>query len=267
MKDLRGKTAVVTGAASGIGRALAFRLAQSGCRVALVDRDEAGVRKVAGTITLGRAGWVSPFIADVSDPERMAALPDEIAEKLGDISLLVNNAGISLHKRFGAMTVEEARRVFDVNFWGAVHGCKFFLPHLQKAPEAHIVNVGSILGITGLPEKTAYAASKAALQGFSNALRAELAGTNVGVTLVLPGPVATNIVSSGRAESPEQQAEEAEFLLKKGILPEIVAEKVVRAVKNNRYRVRVGTMAVILDIAVRALPSSIPSLIGRFSRR
>ncbi|WP_395816378.1 SDR family NAD(P)-dependent oxidoreductase [Archangium minus] len=157
MNTLVNRTAVVTGAASGIGKALAHRLAREGCHLALVDIDGEALERARGEFaSTGRT--VSLHVANVADRARMLALPEEVLAAHGHVHLLVNNAGVSVAGRFEEVGLEDLDWIFGVNFWGMVHGCKAFLPHLRREPEAHIVNLCSSFGLLGFAGKTGYSA-------------------------------------------------------------------------------------------------------------
>src|SRR5687767_1447007 len=183
MKRLEGRVAVVTGAASGIGRALALALAEKGCALALVDLNESGLEDTASAVrALGRK--VSLHVADVADRARMERLPGEVVAEHGHVHVLVNNAGVSVSGNLVDQSLDDFAWLMGINFWGVVYGCKLFLPQLLAEDEAHIVNVSSMFGLIGIPTQISYNAAKYAVRGISDALQSELAGTRVGVTCV-----------------------------------------------------------------------------------
>lgn len=255
MKQLRGRVAAVTGAASGIGRATAESLAQEGCALALIDLDEARLKEVSAVIE-GLGGRATCHIADVSDAERMQALPDEIAAAHGGINILVNNAGVSVLKSFEEHSLEDFQWLVGVNFWGVVHGCKFFLPHLRKADEAHIVNISSMFGFVGVPGQSSYCATKFAVRGFSESLWAELRDTSVGVTSIHPGGISTGITRTVRVNNEQARKQLQESFDKYGHPPEDVARAIVKGIRKNKLRVIVGIEAYVTDWIKRLLPVS-----------
>jgi NAD(P)-dependent dehydrogenase (short-subunit alcohol dehydrogenase family) len=192
--ELRGKVAVVTGAGSGIGQALTLRLAAAGARVVAADRDEAGLAETARRAGAGAA--VRTRAVDVVDAARVEALAAEVARAEGGADVVVNNAGMSSCGRVVDLREETLRRTMEVNFWGVVHGTRAFLPQLLARREAALVNVSSVFGLLGVPGQAAYCASKFAVRGFTEALRHELRGGPVAVTVVYPGGVATRIAAS-----------------------------------------------------------------------
>ncbi len=262
MKRLQDRTAVVTGAASGIGAAIAQALVSAGMRVALVDRDPDLL--AAHRLPVDR---VATFVADVSDREAMAALPAAVAAKLGPAALLVNNAGVSLAGRFAETSLDDLSWIMNVNFFGAVHACKAFLPQLLAQDEAHIVNVVSAFALAGFAGKTGYCSSKFALRGFSESLAAELLHTKVALTLLYPGPVDTALVRKGRAASAEQRDAEAAFLARRAIPASRVAERTVRAIRRRQARVRLSLDYFFIDWLVRLFPTLSLRLFARASAR
>lgn len=261
MKNLQGKVAVVTGAGSGIGRALAIALGAEGCRIALVDFNESALVETADM--LAGAGVVySTHQADVGDRIRMAALVDEVEAAHGAAHLLFNNAGITLNKSFANHSMADIDRIVNVNLWGVINGCHFFLPLLRKQSEAHIVNTSSMAGFLGLPNQSTYSMTKAAVLAFSESLRAEVAGDNIGVTSIHPGAIKTNILNAAMAADgrDEKTQKMADLVSKMGKSPDKLAEKVIRAVKANKQRVLIGPDAYILAGLKRLFPVALHSL-------
>ncbi|WNG26251.1 SDR family oxidoreductase [Cystobacter fuscus] len=265
MNTLVDRTAVVTGAASGIGKALAHRLAEEGCHLALVDINGEALERVRAELALaGRK--VSLHVANVADRPRMLALPEEVLAAHGHVHLLVNNAGVSVAGRFEDVSLEDMDWIFGVNFWGVVHGCKAFLPHLRREPEAHIVNLCSSFGLLGFAGKTGYSATKFAVRGFSEALRAELLGGPVGLTVVYPGAVDTNIVRAGRAVSDAQREAEARFITGRAIPTSRVASRIVRGIRRKSARVLVGLDYHLVDWMTRLSPELSQAVTARLSQ-
>ena len=253
MQRLEGRVAIVTGAASGIGRAVAEELARQGCRLALVDIDERGLHETEALVT--RAGaQAARFVADVSDRARMERLPAEIDTQLGEIHILVNNAGVSLGATFAEQTLDDFEWILGINLRGVVHGCKFFLPYLERAEEGHIVNVSSMFAFLGLPGQSSYSITKAGVQALSEALWTELAHTRIGVTSVHPGGIRTNIIRSARITDAEGRAKGIELIDRYGHSPEKAARKIVGAIRSGRKRLLIGPEAVLLGWVKRLLP-------------
>jgi NADP-dependent 3-hydroxy acid dehydrogenase YdfG len=201
MTAISGSAAAVTGAASGIGRALALELAARGCDLALADRDEAGLQQVAAEI--GKAGTrkVSTHRVDVGEPAQIQEFAQAAVAAHPGLNILINNAGVALLGSFNEVEQAQMEWLININFWGVVHGTRAFLPHLSLKHEAHIVNLSSIFGIIAPPGQAAYCAAKFAVRGFSESLRHELAVANspVKLSVVHPGGVLTNIVRNSRA--------------------------------------------------------------------
>src|SRR6202789_2445184 len=194
MTTIRGAAAAVTGAASGIGRALALELAARGCDLALADRDEAGLLAVAAEVAKA-SRKVTTHRVDVADPQAIQDFATAAIAAHPGLNILVNNAGVALMGNFDEIDQAQMDWLMNINFWGVVHGTRAFLPHLKGQREAHIVNLSSIFGIIAPPGQTAYAAAKFAVRGFSESLRHELAMANspIRLSVVHPGGLATNI--------------------------------------------------------------------------
>ena len=200
MTAISGSAAAITGAASGIGRALALELAARGCDLALADRDEAGLATLAAEIGRADQRKVTVHTVDVGVPSEIEAFAQAAIAAHPGLNIVVNNAGVALMGMFDEVDQAQMEWLININFWGVVHGTRAFLPHLSKRPEAHIVNLSSIFGIIAPPGQTAYCAAKFAVRGFSESLRHELAMANspVRLSVVHPGGVATNIARNSR---------------------------------------------------------------------
>ena len=265
-----GRTAVVTGAGSGIGRALAAGLAERGCHLALADVDEAGLAETARTIASNRVR-VSRHRLDVADREAVAAFPAAVAVEHPGVDLLFNNAGVALGGYFADVSEADFDWLFEINFWGVVRMTRAFLPVLGRSEEARIVNVSSLYGLVAPPGQSAYAASKFAVRGFSQALRHELAGTRIGVTVVHPGGVATAIADNARVSgdvAPEEVTRQkaiANSLLK--LPPARAAEIILAAVERRKGRVLVGTDARVVALIERLMPVSYWRVVERLKTR
>jgi NAD(P)-dependent dehydrogenase (short-subunit alcohol dehydrogenase family) len=255
MRTFDGKVAVITGAGSGIGRALALNLAGRGAVLALSDKDEVGLLETAERCATHHAREVHTEKLDVSDRAAMADYAGSVAAELGRVNAVFNNAGVALHGDFEEVTYEQFEWVMDVNFWGVVHGSKEFLPHLISSGDGHLVNISSLFGLMGMPGQTAYNASKFGVRGFTEALRTEMliARHPVQVTCVHPGGIKTAIARNARTtESHDQQTVAKLFDTKLArMTPERAAEIIVDGVLRNRPRIVVGGDAKLLDACVR----------------
>lgn len=257
--QLKNKIALITGAGSGIGRATAYSLAKRGCHLALADIQ---AERLEETATLVRAAGinVSTHILDVAKREPVLALPARILEAHGGIDLLINNAGVAAGGTFVNTSEVSFDRVMDVNFQAVVRMTRAFLPHLKTRDEALIANVSSLFGLISPPEQTAYSASKFAVRGFSNALRHELERTNVRVTVIHPGGVATNIARDalppeGVSDEKIRKRKAAQQKLLK-MPPEKAGEIIVKGIEADRARILVGTDAKVIALIERLFPVS-----------
>ncbi|MGE0322695.1 MAG: SDR family NAD(P)-dependent oxidoreductase [Polyangiaceae bacterium] len=256
MKQFKGRVAVVTGAASGIGRATALELAAAGCHLALADLNEAGLesaRKQAEALGVR----VTTHRVNVADLKAMERFVDEVVAAHGGVNILINNAGVAATSAFEEQSLSDYEWLVGINFWGVVYGCKLFLPHLKRADEAHIVNISSMFGLTGIPTQTAYCATKFAVRGFTESLWVELSPLGIGVTSVHPGMIATNIVRSGRMSAGEeyQRAKVVERFESQGMPPSRAAKYIVKAIRHGRQRQMIGLEAHLTDWLRRAAPA------------
>ncbi|HZS05980.1 MAG TPA: SDR family oxidoreductase [Blastocatellia bacterium] len=257
MRIDRNSVAVVTGAASGIGRALAMRLAREGAALAIADVNEAGLKETAQAAS--RLGVkVSTHVVDVSDREQVSAFADAVAREHGRATLLINNAGVGLLGSFEELSIEDIEWLMGINFWGVVYGIKHFLPILKRQPQAHIVNVSSIFGIIGFPGQSAYCASKFAVRGLTEVLWRELEGTGVHVSTVHPGGIKTRIAANskiGAGANPAEHSDIAErFDQVARTTPEAAADRIVRGILRNEKKIMIGTDAGVIDRIQRLLP-------------
>lgn len=249
--------AVLTGAGSGIGRALALALASRQCHLALADINQEGLAETA-RLAREHGVRVSEHRLDVASREQVAALPQAVLAEHGQVDLLINNAGVALGGHFHQVSEADFDWLMAINFEAVVRMTRAFLPFLQERPAARIVNVSSLFGLITPAGQTAYCASKFAVRGFSNALRLELQGSNVGVTVVHPGGVATSIATSARVSAAvapqdvELSRKQAQKLLR--MPPEKAAQIIVTGIERDKPRVLVGNDARILAWLERLLP-------------
>lgn len=265
MTSIPGRVAAVTGAASGIGRALAVELARRGAHVAVSDVDEAGLAETV--LRAERAGSgvkVTSARVDVADRAAVHAWADQVVAEHGRVNLVFNNAGVAVGATVEAMPYEDLEWLMGINFWGVVHGTKAFLPHLKASGDGHIVNVSSVFGLFAVPTQSAYNAAKFAVRGFTDALRMELEieGAPVRATTVHPGGIRTNIARNARlhadlAEAAGGSAEEAarRFDRIARTTPEKAANQILAAVEKDKRRALIGPDAKVLDLLAR-LPAA-----------
>jgi NAD(P)-dependent dehydrogenase (short-subunit alcohol dehydrogenase family) len=261
MRQLADRIAVVTGSASGIGRATALALAREGCNLALADVDEVGMAETAAKVReVGRK--VTSHRVDVADKARMQAFADEVVAEHGAVHVLINNAGVSVTAPLAEQSLEDFEWIVGINFWGVVYGCKFFLPHLRQAGGATIVNLSSMFGLIGLPTQSSYCATKFAVRGFSESLAAELCGDDVDVISVHPGGIATNIVRSGRFLDIDKQAKTVRWFERFAMPPERAARQIVDGIKRRKSRVIITREAVLTDVLKRLYPGIPPRTVA-----
>jgi short-subunit dehydrogenase len=267
-----GGTAVVTGAASGIGAALATQLAARGSNLVLVDRDKERLDGVADGVRRDHPQLaVDTYVVDLSDDAATAEAAESLAAAHPGTTLLVNNAGVALGGRFDQVTLEEFDWVMAVNFRSVVRLTHAFLPALKAHPGSHLVNVSSVFGIFAPAGQAAYSASKFAVRGFSEAVRHELAEDGVGVTVVHPGGIKTRIAETARTgsgvsvEEYEQGRKQFAKLLR--MPPEEAAAQIVAAIEGRRPRLLIGWSAKVPDVLVRLMPGGYWRLIARRAGR
>ena len=265
MTNINGKVAVVTGAGSGIGRALAYDLARRGARLAISDVDEVGLAETTKQVRVIGA-QVHEQRLDVTDRAAVLAYADAVAAEFGRVNIVINNAGIAFSGDIADMTFEQIERVMDVDFWGVVNGTKAFLPHLIASGDGHVVNISSLFGLLAMPSQSAYNAAKFAVRGFTEALREEMliAGHPVQVTCVHPGGIKTAIArNAGTVEGKDAAVLAAFFDAKLAkTSPESAAKSILRAVIGNRPRAVVGWDAKALDVLVRVIGPAYQRLIA-----
>src|SRR3984957_12737767 len=263
MTAIRGAAAAVTGAASGIGRALALELAARGCDLALADRDEAGLQTLAAEIGRDASRKVTVHGVDVSDPRQIEDFASAATAAHPGLNIVINNAGVALMGTFGEIEQSQMEWLMNINFWGVVRATRAFLPHLATRPESHIVNLSSIFGIIAPPGQTAYAAAKFAVRGFSESLRHELqmANSPIKLSVVHPGGVATNIARNARTGSlMTDNARRAEAIDRFDKVatksPGAAAARIIQGIERNEPRILIGSDARFMDLLQRFRPTA-----------
>ncbi len=274
MQDFDGRVAAITGAGSGIGRALAEELARRGTHLALSDIDETGL---ADTVVRceGRGVKVTSARVDVADRAAVEAWADAVVADHGKVNLIFNNAGVALGATIDAMTYDDFEWLMGINFWGVVHGTKAFLPHLRAAGEGHIVNMSSVFGLVSIPTQSAYNAAKFGVRGFTDALRIELDMEDCGVscTTIHPGGIKTNIARNARMDSSVEaftggKSDPARDFHKVAMTsPEKAARQILTAVERDKRRALIGPDAKIFDVVARLPIAVYQKSIVRGARR
>jgi short-subunit dehydrogenase len=270
MTAIRGAAAAVTGAASGIGRALALELSARGCDLALADRDEAGLQSLKAEINRLHSQKVTAHRVDVSEPGQIDDFAQAAIDGHPGLNIVVNNAGVALLGQFNEIDQAQMDWLMNINFWGVVHATRAFLPHLARQREAHIVNLSSIFGIVAPPGQTAYAAAKFAVRGFSEALRHELqmAASPVRLSVVHPGGVATNIVRNSRAGTGVTDNTRRTQLIERfdhaaRTTPKAAALRIISGIEKNQPRILIGNDARFMDLLQRLRPGTYWAVLAR----
>lgn len=262
--NLEGKTAVVTGAGSGIGRQVAIQLAHKHVAVAAIDINPDTLKETVSLIT-EFSGNCSSYVVNIADQERVFKLPEEIIANHGAIDILVNNAGIiQPFMTVSALSLAQIERVFNVNWFGTLYMTKAFLPYLRQRPEAHLVNLSSMGAFVPVPGQVVYGASKAAIHLLTEGLISELHDTPVKVTVVFPGAVDTNIAQNApditKADL-KQLSETAKSSQAVGTSAAEAARQIVRAIERNQVRLYIGSDSKTMNLFSRFSPKIAADLI------
>ena len=270
MTAILGAATAITGAAGGIGRALAIELAARGSDLALADRDEAGLQAAAAEIASKHRVKVTVHRVDVGEPGQITGFAQDAVAAHPALNILVNNAGVALLGKFSEIDQAQMDWLMNINFWGVVHATRAFLPHLATRSEAHIVNLSSIFGIVAPPGQTAYASAKFAVRGFSESLRHELqaAQSPVRLSVVHPGGIATNIVrnsrtGSGIADNARRSEAIERFDQIAKTTPQAAARRIIKGVEKNEPRILIGSDARFMDFLQRLRPGTYWALMAR----
>ena len=265
MKTFDQRVVVITGAASGIGRALAVQLAARGASLALADMNREGLEETRALVDKVGARCTLQCL-DVADREAFEAFASQVIADHGEVNVVINNAGVTLVDSVEHQSYEDFEWLMNINFWGVVHGTRAFLPHLQQVADAHIVNISSVFGLIAVPMQSAYNASKFAVRGFTEALKMELAGSHIRVSCVHPGGIKTSIARSARMnqETTGVSREEmgAGFDAKASTTADQAAAIIIRGMLKNKRRILVGTDARVVSLAARLFPGSYEKLLG-----
>lgn len=256
MRDFSNAVVVITGAGSGIGRALAMEFAARGAQLALADINTAALEETRSLLGNAKAGT---YMVDVGDASSVEAFARKVRQGFGRTTVLVNNAGVALYGVFEELSLADFEWLFRINFWGVIHCCRFFLPLLRQEKEARIVNVSSVFGLIAPPGQTAYGSSKYAVRGFSESLREELRGSGVAVSCVHPAGVSTNIANNARASAasdPKGQEQARELFNRVAVItPQEAAATIVRGIEQDKDRILIGADAYRIDRIARLFPA------------
>lgn len=273
MKNFQGRVAAITGAASGIGRALAINFAKMGCHVAISDVNETELEKTAESARSYGVNVTSQTL-DVANKEGMHQWADQVVKDHGKANIIINNAGVALVDTIEQMKYDDLEWLMGINFWGVVYGTKAFLPHIKAAGEGHIVNISSVFGIIAVPTQGAYNAAKFAVRGFTEALIEELdvEQSPIKATCVHPGGIATNIAADSRVnteldsfESKEKMS--ADFAKVARTSPDSAAKTIINGITKEKRRVLIGPDAYVIDNMQRFLPTAYQKILATGARR
>lgn len=262
MHYMNGKIAVVTGAGSGIGRELALQLNRAGCRLYISDISAEGLAETVKMLPRNDVETDSQIL-DVADKAAVHAWADRIGAADGHVDVLINNAGVALMAKVEDMQYEDIEWLMGINFWGVVYGTQAFLPLLRQASQGHLVNISSVFGLIGVPTQSAYNAAKFAVRGYTEALRQEMAETNIHVCCVHPGGIKTNIARAARSSDTQTSADERGKAFEKaaGTTASAAADQIIKAMEQHRPRLLIGKDALIISLLTRLFPIRYPRLI------
>lgn len=269
MKSFQGKVAAITGAGSGIGRALAKDLASQGCALALSDVNETGLAETAQMIK-DSGVKVTTQKLDVANREAVYAWADKVNTDHGKVNLIFNNAGVALGGTVAGTSIEDYEWIVNINMWGVIYGTKAFLPYLEASGDGHVINVSSVFGLFAQPTQSAYNATKFAVRGFTESLRQELDMANNGVSAscVHPGGIKTNIARDARMHSSvkeltgiDAKASSAKFEKMFRTTPEEAANVILKGVRKDARRILIGADAKVIDSFQRTLPTSYQAVV------
>ena len=267
MKNLKSKVVIITGAANGLGKALAIEFYNQGSHLALLDVDLNGLELIKRKLIEINGQRITIHQTDVSNEQSIIAARFEVVNTHKHVDCLVNNAGISISQNFEQIDLADYKKLFDVNFWGTVFCTRHFMQDLKQKPDSRLVNIISDFAFIGFPGKTAYGSSKSAVLGFTNALKTELTDTNVKVCFVVPPPLDTGLVKNSKHISDKKREREVRFLENNGFPLDKTAKRIVKQISKGKYRIIVGGMMFWIDIISRLSPTLLHHLIGKNKRR
>ena len=258
MKSFQDKVIVITGAASGIGRALSIQFAAENAILVLIDKDLEGLEETKSLANHRNPIDIHLFEADVSSRERIYEIADWVMEILKRVDVVINNAGVALEGYLSEVNYEEIEWLMNINFWGVMYGTKAYLPHFMKQNSGYLVNISSLFGLTGVAGNATYCASKFAVRGLTESLRAELMETDVNVMSVHPGGIKTNIVRNSRSKRDPNDHETEKLIAKTEAAFKTTAEDaaatIIKGMRKKKNRVLIGKDARAADKVLRLLP-------------
>jgi butyryl-CoA dehydrogenase len=264
MENLKNKIAVITGAGSGIGRALAIHLAKEGCQLALNDFNEEGLNE---TLKLLPPCEVYSEVFDVSDKDHFSLFSENVMERFGSVALVINNAGVTLGKQSTLQTsFADFEWIMNINLWGVIYGTKLFLPHLLKTKESCLVNISSVFGLMGIADQTPYCTTKFAVRGFTESLRMEMINKDILITSVHPGGVKTNIARNAKGWDHVKNKDEVIKRMEKESFihtPEKAAKVIVDGIKKGKERILIGRDAYTIDALTRFFPVGYTKIVSK----
>lgn len=260
-----GKCAVITGAGSGIGRALALQLNREGCELYLSDINPQTLEETSAMLPRKDVAC-DQRILDVADHQAINSWAEEIASTRSEVDIVINNAGVGLAGTAEENDYEDIQWLMGINFWGVIHGTRAFLPLLRKSAQGHLVNISSIFGIIGVPTQSAYNAAKFAVRGYTESLRMELEGSNVHVCCVHPGGIQTNIARDSRGGDATPQERDAQFQNIANTTAESAAAQIISAVEKRKKRLLIGKDAKLIALATWLSPVNYPRLLRPFMK-
>jgi short-subunit dehydrogenase len=268
MAYAQGKIAVITGAGSGIGRALALQLNREGCELFLSDINADALNDTIGQLSRKDIP-ADGQVLDVASKEGMHAWAERIASSKGHVDIVINNAGVALISTVEESDYADQEWLMGINFWGVVYGTQAFLPLLRMSTQGHLVNLSSVFGLISAPTQSAYNAAKFAVRGYTEALRQEMEGSNVHVCCVHPGGIKTNIALVARGgddevQTPEERGREFEKIAR--TTPEVAAQKIISAIEKRKKRLLIGLDAAIISLICRLFPVSYTRLMLALAR-
>ena len=270
-RQLKDKAIVITGAASGIGEALALGLSKRGARLLLADIDAPGLSRVTAAVR-AQGTTCHSWLTDTGSEAAIYQLAEEALSQMGGADMVINNAGVSLLSPVDKLHTQDAHWLMDINFWGVVHGCRAFIPQLHHRPDAVLVNISSIFAMVSVPTQSIYNASKAAVRGFSDALREELRVPGIDVLCVHPGGIRTNIANTARitdvsmVADTDQEMRDA-FTRLARTSPAEAAEVIIQAMQARKTRVLIGGDAKVMDLMFRLFPTKASQWVSQLGQR